>query len=74
MIATLLHDPLMDDCPEILDRIEYELEFIPFEDKKLEADWKTNGVTRILFSVEGAQTITLTIEKTEEEFRKEETV
>ncbi|MBO5222438.1 MAG: heparinase II/III family protein [Clostridia bacterium] len=38
-------------------------EFLPFEDVNLEADWKANGVTRILCSVEGAESVTVTVEK-----------
>ena len=40
-------------------------ELVPFDDAKLESDWKAKGVTRIQFSFENAKKITLTVEKTE---------
>ena len=40
-----------------------ETEFVPFEDRLLEKDWNIDGVTRILFHVENASAITLTVEK-----------
>ena len=44
-------------------------EYIPFADSKLETDWKADGVTRILFSVEHTNRITLTVEKMEKKER-----
>ncbi|MBE6554590.1 MAG: hypothetical protein E7666_09650 [Ruminococcaceae bacterium] len=38
-------------------------EFLPFEDAHLESDWKSKGVTRLTFSVEGVESITLSVEK-----------
>ena len=38
-------------------------EFLPFEDAHLESDWKSEGVTRLTFSVEGVESITVTVEK-----------
>ncbi|MBQ8850549.1 MAG: heparinase II/III family protein [Clostridia bacterium] len=38
-------------------------EFIPFEDAQLSNDWNADGVTRILFDVEGADSLTITVEK-----------
>ena len=38
-------------------------EFTPFQDPKLESDWNTNGVTRILFTAENAKEIRITVER-----------
>lgn len=38
-------------------------EFVPFEDARLESDWNASGVTRICFSSDNAETITVTVEK-----------
>lgn len=38
-------------------------EYIPFADAKLEADWHTEGVTRILFDFENAEKICIEVEK-----------
>lgn len=45
------------------DNGEITEEFIPFEDKNLESDWKTSGVTRIMISSRGKDTVTFTVEK-----------
>ena len=38
-------------------------EFLPFEDEKLEREWECDGVARITVSLDGAECITLTVEK-----------
>ncbi len=38
-------------------------EFLPFEDEKLEREWKCDGVARITVSLDGAEHVTLTVEK-----------
>ncbi len=38
-------------------------EFLPFEDTRLEYDWKCKGVTRITFNVENVESITVRVEK-----------
>lgn len=38
-------------------------EYIPFADEKLEADWHTQGVTRILLDFENVEKIYIEVEK-----------
>ena len=40
-------------------------EFIPFEDAKLESDWQASGVTRITFSADDAECITVRVKNYE---------
>ncbi|MBQ8344849.1 MAG: heparinase II/III family protein [Clostridia bacterium] len=47
---------LRADCGSI------HTEFMPFEDANLQSDWKCDGVTRITFSAEDAECITITVE------------
>ena len=42
---------------------ELNIEYIPFDDALLERDWGTKGVSRITFCAEGAERITLSVEK-----------
>jgi hypothetical protein len=38
-------------------------EFVPFEDKTLERDWKEEGMTRICFDADGLDEIEIIVER-----------
>ena len=40
-----------------------ETDFLPFQDQGLESDWKADGITRIMFTAEKADKITISVER-----------